>query len=62
MQDIRLFTIERKTLFKNWIRKRFISELDVDGMTPEDVQAWGEAFLEMGAYFIAQADARGTGR
>ena len=60
--EILTFTAERKEHFKNWIRNRFLDENDVLSMTPEDLQAWAEAFLEMGAYFLAQADARGTGR
>jgi hypothetical protein len=42
------FEIDRTTHFKNWIRKRFISEVDIKSMTSEDALAWSSALVELG--------------
>ena len=34
-------------LFKNWIRKRFITECDIESLAPFDALAWSAALREM---------------
>lgn len=34
-------------LFKNWIKRRFISECDLQQLPPTVALAWSEAMLEM---------------
>ena len=33
---------------KAWIRKRFISELDIESMSPEAALVWSTALIEIG--------------
>ena len=38
--------------FKNWIKKRFINELDLDNMTFEDSLLWSQALSELSEELI----------
>jgi hypothetical protein len=42
------FEIDRTTHFKNWIKNRFINEVDIKSMTTEDALAWSNALVELG--------------
>jgi hypothetical protein len=42
------FDIDRTTHFKNWIKKRFINEVDIKSMTTDDALAWSNALVELG--------------
>ncbi|RUT08436.1 hypothetical protein DSM106972_016040 [Dulcicalothrix desertica PCC 7102] len=37
-------------LFKNWIKRRFISECDLQQLPPTVALAWSEAMREMSSY------------
>jgi hypothetical protein len=49
------FTIDRTTHFKNWIKNRFINEVDIKSMTTEDALAWSNALVELGFSLQQQA-------
>jgi hypothetical protein len=42
------FDIHRIAQFKNWVRGRFISEIDIHAISPEDAFAWSVALIELG--------------
>lgn len=37
-----------KILFKNWVKKRFISALDIKSISYRDAVLWSEALSELG--------------
>jgi hypothetical protein len=48
MTETPSFDIDRTIHFKNWIKKRFINEVDIKSMTTEDALAWSNALIELG--------------
>jgi hypothetical protein len=49
------FEIDRTTHFKNWIKKRFINEVDIKSMSTSDALAWSNALVELGFSLQQQA-------
>lgn len=49
------YDVERIAKFKQWIRNRFLSEVDVKKMSPQDAIAWSIALIEVGQEILKVA-------